>query len=220
MCGQCLADWDGLCLKFGCLNVRAARISWRMRYVISSLLTSQQRRVAYERFPDRTKLKSSEAAGRDGLTSPRPEHDSGRCSAPLPAVCVWYLSPRRQKRHGGDRTPQACREAELCAASGKQTDLEDSFSRRVFTPQGLEVETRREILANFANTEIRTWLKVRAPNDVVPCLSIYTLELFHIFTLSNHKLQTSTNWGRIVKGKQKMRVTAVNMLYLHRWMDE
>lgn len=84
--------------------------------------------------PGRTKLKTIEAAGRDGLTSLRPEHDSGRCSALLPAVCVWYLSRRHEKRHYGDRTPQALREAELCMASEKQTDLQDSLSLAVFTP--------------------------------------------------------------------------------------
>lgn len=68
------------------------------------------------------------------LTSQGPEHDSDCCSALLPAVCVcvcvWYLSPRHEKRHCGDRTPHRCmlgvrRLAELCVAPEKHTDLQD-----------------------------------------------------------------------------------------------
>lgn len=77
------------------------------------------------------KLGSRETAR---LTSQGPEHDSDCCYALLPAVCVcvcvWYLSPQREKRHCGDRTPHRCmlgvrRLAELCVAPEKHTDLQD-----------------------------------------------------------------------------------------------
>lgn len=73
------------------------------------------------------KLGSRETAR---LTSQGPEHDSDCCYALLPAVCVcvcvWYLSPQREKRHCGDRTPHRCmlgvrRLAELCVAPEKHT---------------------------------------------------------------------------------------------------
>lgn len=121
-------------------------VSLRIRYVISSILTSQQRRVPYERFPNRTKLKSREAAGRDRLTSPRPEHDSGRCSSLLPAVCVCDIC-RRGVRNVTTAIGHHRRVERLNSVwpLKKQTDLEVSLSLCFYS--GLEVQTYWEILA-------------------------------------------------------------------------
>lgn len=132
---------------------RWAQVSARPQFETPPVLTHQQRRVMCENIRLSRQTKWKHGGGRrrgretqkqtereresanEQLTSQRPEHDSDCCSALLPAMCVymcvsacvWYLSPRREKRHYGDRTPQRCMLgtcglAELCVApENKQT---------------------------------------------------------------------------------------------------
>lgn len=105
------------------------------------------------------------------------------------SVCVWYLSPRREKRHYGDRTPQRCMLgtcglAELCVASKNTQTCRGSLQ----LSEGISCLLRKKIWLMFDYWYI-TNQKMVISVIYLNCLSRLVYFTLFIFTKS-HSYQT------------------------------